>query len=173
MVENRRIYLDEDTRLMLKVVNGDHTAYVILYKKHLLIVTSYLLSLNAHKTLVKDLAQEVFCRIWEKREEYRPAATFKTFLFTYAKNVLLENQKKLTKEVAIIRRFASEYHRNPSGVPNNPEFKAHRTELLKNTKQAIMFFYVTGIQSQSVPNMQNVRLKHSRGVYTVLANDII
>ena len=140
---------------MVKVSEGNEEAYERLYEKYIPILTSYFINLNSHKTLIKDLVQETFTRIWEKREEYRPTATFKTFLFTYAKNVLLEKQKQSIKEASIIRKFSFEYHRSPSGVPNNPEFEAHRTELIKNTrqtisklspkqKQAITLFYVTG-----------------------------
>lgn len=155
VIEDRRIYLDEDTRLMVKVSEGDEEAYERLYEKYTPILASYFINLNSHRTLIKDLVQETFTRIWEKREEYRPTAAFKTFLFTYAKNVLLEKQKKLTKEAAIICRFSFEYHCSFSGAPNNPEREACRTELIKNTrqtisklppkqKQAIMLFYVTG-----------------------------
>ena len=76
MAKNRRIHFDEDIRLMLKVAKGDHAAYVILYKKYLSIVTSYLVSLNAHKSLVKDLTQEVFTLLWKPFLWYRAGDQF-------------------------------------------------------------------------------------------------
>ena len=155
MSEDGRIYLDEDTLLMIKVSEGGRDAYEKLYKKYIPILASYFINLNSHRTLIKDLVQEVFTRLWEHRRTYRSDSSFKTYLFGYAKNVLLEKQKKFTKEATIIRSFSFEYHHSHSGVSNNPEFEAYRTELIKNTrqaisklppkqKQAIMLFYVTG-----------------------------
>ena len=93
MLGNRRIYLDEDTRLMIKASDGDEKAYAILYNKYFSAVMGFTLSFNGQFQSIEDIAQEVFYRIWKKREEYRPTAAFKTFLFAYAKNVIHEQQQ--------------------------------------------------------------------------------
>jgi len=94
--ENNRIYLDEDTRLMVKASKGDRDAYTILYNKYFPYVVSFTTSLNSQLQSPEDIAQEVFYRIWEKREEYHPTAAFKTFLFTYVRNVIHEQQRYRT-----------------------------------------------------------------------------
>jgi RNA polymerase sigma-70 factor (ECF subfamily) len=95
VVENRRIYLDEDTLLMIKVSGGDRDAYKELYNKYFPAVVGFTISLNGQLQSSEDVAQEVFYRIWEKRKEYRPTAAFKTFLFGYARNVVHELQQHL------------------------------------------------------------------------------
>ena len=99
---------------MVKVSEGNEEAYERLYEKYIPILTSYFINLNSHKTLIKDLVQETFTRIWEKREEYRPTATFKTFLFGYAKNVLKENIASAIKEITLDADELSDLIAKPS-----------------------------------------------------------
>jgi RNA polymerase sigma-70 factor (ECF subfamily) len=81
MMDNPKIYVDGDTRLMLKAAYGDETAYVKLYKKYFPILVNYAARLNGYQTSPEDIAQEVFVRIWEHRAKYRPYSTVKTYLF--------------------------------------------------------------------------------------------
>jgi RNA polymerase sigma-70 factor (ECF subfamily) len=81
---------------MIKASEGDRYAYTILYNKYFSAVVSFTASLNSQLQSPEDIAQEVFYRIWKKREEYHPTAVFKTFLFTYVRNVIHEQQRHRT-----------------------------------------------------------------------------
>lgn len=153
--QEKRIYLDEDTCSMLKAADGEQKAYERLYRKYFPIIASYLVSVNAHRTLIKDVTQEVFRRLWEHRTRYRPESSFKTYLFSYARNVLLEEQKRSAKETKIIRRLSFEYQHDSSNVSYNPEYKAYRAALIEKArraisklpakqKQAIRLFHISG-----------------------------
>ena len=96
-----KIYLDDDTRLMLKAADGDETAYVRLYKKYFPILVNYATRLDGYQTSPEDLAQEVFMRIWEHRAKYRPYSTVKTYLFSYAKNISREKKGTVSREVPL------------------------------------------------------------------------
>lgn len=100
MVEDKQIWLDKDALLMIKVSRGNRDAYSELYSKHFSVVMSFALSLNGQLQSIEDIAQEVFYRIWKKRKEYKPTAAFKTFLFTYVKNVTHELQQQRPPAVA-------------------------------------------------------------------------
>ncbi len=151
----RAIYFDKDMRLMLKIADGDRTAYERLYKKYLPVVADYLVSLNSHEAMVKDLVQEVFMRLWEHRTSYRFQASLKTYLFSCARNVLSEKIKQIAKDREIIHRLFLQYPNKPSDFSSNPESMVSQTELVKATrqaisrlspkqKQAIRLFYNTG-----------------------------
>jgi len=94
-LKNNRIYLDEDTQLMIKASEGDKKAYALLYNKYFPIVTRFVSSRNGQLRDREDISQEVFIRIWNNRKSYQPNSTFKTFVFTYAKNVTHELQQHL------------------------------------------------------------------------------
>ena len=97
--QNLEIYFDEDTQLMIKAAEGDNNAYAVLYKKYLPIITRYAAKRNGHNRSSEDIAQEVLTRVYENRASYRPTAAFKTYLFTYAKNVIHKYQHRFTEQV--------------------------------------------------------------------------
>ena len=68
MTENRRIYLDEDVQLMLRVAKGDEDAFNILYGKFFHIVADYATSRNGHCNSSEDITNEVFERVWLQSE---------------------------------------------------------------------------------------------------------
>ena len=98
MVKEKWIYPDEDTRLMMRVSEGDAEAYGKLYGKHFFTVVCFARNFNSRVQSPEDVAQEVFGIIWEKREQYRPAASFKTYLLGCARIVLLRQLKTSRKD---------------------------------------------------------------------------
>ncbi len=83
----RRYALDPDVRLMLEVRDGSATAFeelVVRYQARLLRVLEHLVG---RREWAEDLAQEVFLRVYRRRQHYEPGAKFVTWLFTIANNV--------------------------------------------------------------------------------------
>ena len=120
MVENNRIYLDEDTQLMVKASEGDKKAYAKLYNKYFSAVIRFVSSMEGQLQAREDISQEVFTRIWKNRESYQPNSTFKTFLFTYAKNVMHEQQQRVPPVAN---------HFEMTLEPSNPETVVQHKEL--------------------------------------------
>jgi len=99
--KEKRIYLDEDTKLMIRVSEGDEKAFTEIYVRYLSVVTSFISSLDGRLQASEDIAQDVFMKIWDNRKKYRPTSTLKTFLFTYAKNVFYQHKSRKNKENAL------------------------------------------------------------------------
>ena len=98
---DKRIYLDDDTRLMLKAAEGDKEAFVKLYRTYFPVVVSFISSLDSQFQSAEDIAQEVFARVWKNRAKYHPTAAFKTYLFACAKNILKENKSPADREITL------------------------------------------------------------------------
>jgi RNA polymerase sigma-70 factor (ECF subfamily) len=90
----KNFHLDEDVRLMLKVANGDEDAFNKIYKKYFQIVTDYATSVNRCTYSSEDIANEVFKRVWQQRDKYKPTSKVKTYLFAFSRNVILEYQRQ-------------------------------------------------------------------------------
>ncbi|NIT55630.1 MAG: sigma-70 family RNA polymerase sigma factor [Aliifodinibius sp.] len=97
---NRKTNFDEDTRLMLRLTDGDYIAYGRLYKKYFPVVVSYLTSLDRYQISSEDLAQEVFTRIWKNRKLFRADSSAKTYIFGISKNVLAERRCQIRHQIA-------------------------------------------------------------------------
>jgi RNA polymerase sigma-70 factor (ECF subfamily) len=85
--------LDPDVRLMLKVRDGNAAAYEELVHRHQDRLHHVLENLVRDHELAKDLAQEVFLRVFKARERYEPGAKFSTWLYTIANNVALNAKR--------------------------------------------------------------------------------
>lgn len=85
--------LDPDVRLMLRVRDGDESAFeqlVNAYQDRLIGVLAHILP---NPESAEDLAQEVFLRIYKTRRSYEPTAKFCTWLFRIANN-LAKNHRR-------------------------------------------------------------------------------
>ena len=115
MPSNHNIKLDEDTRLMLQVADGDDIAYGRLYKKYFLVLVSYLTRLGRYQISPEDLAQEVFVRIWQNRKLFRADSSAKTYIFAIAKNVLHEHHRRIQHQIAV------DNYSGPTSCPSKSE----------------------------------------------------
>jgi len=116
-INSTQAYLDEDTRLMLRVATGDHLAYERLYKRYLRVVIDYIASLEGHRAPVEDLTQEVFARLWQNRRLFGTDSSVKTYMLAIAKNVLREQRRRIRHQVVIHRSFRAGCASNCSCEP--------------------------------------------------------
>ena len=121
---------------MIRVSQGDRDAYTILYNKYFSTVVNFTTNLDGRLQSPEDIAQEVFYRIWKKREEYRPTAAFKTYLFDYAGKIFSEERKRLLKESSLHKRF-SEQHYDAKSALFRQTPQAHLDELTQTIEHGI------------------------------------
>jgi RNA polymerase sigma-70 factor (ECF subfamily) len=94
MRDGSLIRLDEDIGLMVKVRDGDRSAYEKIYHRYFHLVVSFLARRQGHREACEDLAQEAFARIWRHRGRYQPLAPVKSYLLGVAANVLQESRAR-------------------------------------------------------------------------------
>lgn len=79
---------------MILVKEGDEEAFIEIiarYEKKL-INFFYYLAFNYHTS--EDLTQEVFLKVYRYRKKYRETATFRTFIYTVAKNLWIDHLRR-------------------------------------------------------------------------------
>lgn len=94
---------DPDVQRMLRVRNGDDSAFeelVEAYQDRIISIFSHLLG---EPQAAEDLAQEVFLRVYRARKRYEPTAKFSTWLFHIANNLAINKKRSSAtrKEVAL------------------------------------------------------------------------
>lgn len=92
---------DPDVRLMLRVRDGDDTAFAELVERYQHRLLGILAHLTGRTDEAEDLAQEVFLRVYRARKEYHPQAKFSTWLFTIANNVALNSMRRRHRKPAM------------------------------------------------------------------------
>jgi RNA polymerase sigma-70 factor (ECF subfamily) len=79
--------------LMVRFVNGDEGAFEILVDRHQTSILNLIYRYIGDRTQARDLAQEVFIRVWKSVRTYKPEAAFTTWIYRIAINLCLNELK--------------------------------------------------------------------------------
>jgi len=79
--------------LMARIAEGDESAFEILVNRHQTSVLNLIYRFIGDRTQAKDLAQEVFIRVWQAAKSYKPEAKFTTWIYRLATNVCFNELK--------------------------------------------------------------------------------
>lgn len=91
-VVNKNFKNDEEA--ILKLAAGDLVAYRYLFDRYFTDLCNFLHIYLHSKEFSEEIALEIFEYIWEKRETIHIRATFKSFLFSSAKNRAIDHYRK-------------------------------------------------------------------------------
>jgi RNA polymerase sigma-70 factor (ECF subfamily) len=83
----------ESEELMAKIAEGDEGAFEILITRHQTSVLNLIYRFIGDRTQAKDLAQEVFIRVWQAAKTYKPEAKFTTWLYRITANLCFNELK--------------------------------------------------------------------------------
>ena len=92
-----------DGELMVAFQEGDQEAFALLYDRHTRALINFFYKMCYDRALAEDLMQDTFLKLLRSRGKYRPEASFKTFLYTVAKNLWIDrhrSQKAAPKTVS-------------------------------------------------------------------------
>ena len=129
-------------QVLQRLKNGDEGAFDTVFWSYNSHVFHFLDSLLYDKTLAEDFTQNVFLKIWERRESINPADSFESYLFTIARNMVYkESEKRLLSE-----RFL-EYIGNQQDFDGQLEAKIDAESLRE---------YVDELVEQMPPSRRNI-----------------
>ena len=86
--------MDEDTKAMLRLKNGDRVAFDELYSRFRIRIYNYVFRYLGTTDTSEDVTQEVFVRMYTSAKSYEPTARFSTWLFTIATNLAINEHHK-------------------------------------------------------------------------------
>jgi RNA polymerase sigma-70 factor (ECF subfamily) len=79
--------------LMARVAKDDEEAFEILVTRHQTSVLNLIFRFVGDRTQAKDLAQEVFLRVWQAAKSYKPEAKFTTWIYRITANLCFNELK--------------------------------------------------------------------------------
>lgn len=94
-----------DSLLVKLLITGNEEAFRKLYLKYKDDLYAFSLSMLKTPAYAEEIVQEVFLKVWLNREELRVDLSFKSFLFTIARNLTFNflnkasNERDLHKEI--------------------------------------------------------------------------
>lgn len=92
--------LDPDAALMLRVRDGDRSAFETLVEKYKQPVVNLVGRTIGDFTEAEDIAQHVFVQVYKSAHRYEVTAKFSTWLFTIARNLSLNELRRRSRHRA-------------------------------------------------------------------------
>ena len=86
--------MPDDKQLISDFLRGDETAFELLMKKYLKPIYNFLYQLTGDSSATDDLTQVAFIKVWKNRHRFNEKKSFKTWIFTIAKNTAYDYFKK-------------------------------------------------------------------------------
>ena len=100
-----------DAELVRRIRAGDERALEAVFKAHYAGMASFVQRFVRSPDLAEELVQDVFLKLWSKREQLAEIETFRTYLFRAARNTALNYLRRAKLE----RRWREE-----QGVDDDP-----------------------------------------------------
>ena len=154
------VSVDESADLMNRVASGDETALTNLIDRWKIPLFRFFhRSLRSHADS-EELAQQVFIKLYGSAHRYKPKAKFSTYLFTIARNLLLDEIKRRERRPIDIVDPAelklSTPGRNPLddieealGICLERLPETHRTALLLRVQRELSYKEIANIMEAS------------------------
>lgn len=81
--------------------SGDEFAFVSLYNRYKTPVYGFCVKMLGDKTLAQDVLQETFLRVYENRDRLIKTSSFKSWVFTIARNQCLNQLRRSKRQVLL------------------------------------------------------------------------
>ena len=84
----------EDTELVKQYLDGDESAFGHIIDTYLGPISYFITRTIGKEHEIDDIAQEVFVKAWKKLDSYDQTKSFKTWLYTIARNTCIDYLRK-------------------------------------------------------------------------------
>ncbi|NRF39387.1 RNA polymerase sigma factor [Pedobacter foliorum] len=91
----------EDNELLTKLRNGDQTAFAEIYNQYRSKIFVYACSLCKSPDISEEIVQEVFIKVWQKRDQINTELNFGAYIKKITLNHVLNHLKKVAREKAL------------------------------------------------------------------------
>ncbi|MDP3434498.1 MAG: sigma-70 family RNA polymerase sigma factor, partial [Bacteroidota bacterium] len=86
-------FLHTEKELVKKLKEGDSFAFEVLFYKYRNKVKGFAIRLVPAQIDPEEIVQEVFVKLWLKKEAVNPEKDFQSYLFSIAKHLVLDHLK--------------------------------------------------------------------------------
>lgn len=94
--------VDKEREMLLRLRQGDEGAFAWIYHTYKNLIGYKLLRLLKSETLVEEMMQEVFLKVWEHRASIAIDKSFKSYLYRITENMVIDLFRRAKKEKSIL-----------------------------------------------------------------------
>src|SRR5689334_1647860 len=116
-----------DSKLVIKMRAGDVSAFDSLYWRYYQVVYRNILKLTKDPLVSEDILQEVFIRLWEKRQDINFEQPVVNWIFVISFNLSIDYTRKKLREQELHRKLLLD----TNAIPQNGSVYEDYYQLLK------------------------------------------
>lgn len=90
---------EQFAQCMKRIAGGDKDALREIYEEYLGYLYSVVYGVLGHKETAEDVTSDVFLRIWNTADKFKPGGGHKAYLATIARNMAIDELRKRRREV--------------------------------------------------------------------------
>ena len=149
-----------DENLMLAYGTGDAAAFDTLYHRHKDTLYRYMHRQLAGASIVDELYQDVWSNVIRHRQQYRDSARFITWLYSIARNRIVDYYRAQSRQSALIEpcddtdHFADNRQSEPATIAINAELLQRLKELINDLpppqREAFLLKEEAGLSLQTI-----------------------
>jgi len=132
---------DPDAELMLRVQQGDESAFAALVEKYQRPMMNFMYRMVLNAAEAEDLTQEAFLRAYRAAPRYRPEARLSTWLFRIAINLALKKLRagRLKRALSLNQVFGAGHRSSePAAAAEfQPDVQLEQREMLQALETAL------------------------------------
>ncbi|ACU05882.1 MULTISPECIES: RNA polymerase sigma factor [Pedobacter] len=124
---------NDDHALLIKLRNGDQLAFAEIYNLYRSKMYTYACNLCKSTETAEEIVQEVFVRIWQKKDQINTELNFAAYIKKITLNHVLNHLKKISRD----KQLQEEVFHYIATIRNTTEDHLLEKELLKTYDEAI------------------------------------
>ena len=122
-----------ESELLRLVAEGDEQAFKNLFHQYWDNIYGVSLMLTKSAVLAEDMVQEIFLKVWLKKEQLPGVENFGNFIFIIARNHIFDTLRKKSREQEFTKHLITYFKTDP----NNPEQELLQKESKNLVQNAI------------------------------------
>lgn len=91
--------------LLEQLQRGEEHAFNTIYKAYFKPLYRKVFSMIKDEMIADELIQDLFLKVWHKREEINPKSSFQAYLYTVASNLAFDYFRKIAKDKRLTARL--------------------------------------------------------------------
>ena len=115
--------LDNESVLLQQMIEGDTAAFKEIYEFYQGIVYAFAFRLTKTKDLAEDVVQEVFAKIWEKREQIKIDKNFGGYIRQTARNHIYNTWSRAAHDKVMLEKMGRHLQQLQTLTPDELAFR--------------------------------------------------
>ncbi len=142
---------------------GDKKSFEVIYQHYADKVFFVAKSFHINNEDAKEIVQDVFLKVWEKRADIKEGQSFKAYLITIAKNMLLNKLKKKTHEATFkhyLKKFSDNFENTTENYIIYSDLESYANGFIESMpnkrKQILLLKREKGLSNKEIAMQLNI-----------------